>query len=441
MPENLEVKALALQYYWKTGTWVALQPVPFKVLLVGQYDGCTQLFKNAQLHFAGQTAPTSGDVMLRICEEDGYSQNGAQNPLYAQIILFVYLTAMQTPKQPNFCCVQLDCAKFSTFVAEKMQAKGLAGACGLQINPQTEARFKMLVFEAAKQRFLKKASQLELVGKDSQTDEEVLFQQILRVLGYPKNQKSFLALAERFTYAKFLENQAEFSMQVSLQNTLAQWFGSLGLLEKAVPEFLNLQLLKDNWAASEETALIETLTTKGLRPVNQPTRRLLGAYQHLEATYKKGLFKSWLDFVYSFQQTNVSQKQILENLQGLFLSPYSLVKTPKDSHLIGQERMLLVVINAILPYFFAWAEKYNQPAVQKLLFNAFLLLPHEGMNHKTKLMEARLDLKTQPLHLQRKLFYSQGLLEIYQSCCHTFEQGCTDCQFLRLLEPAKNVES
>jgi hypothetical protein len=69
-----------------------------------------------------------------------------------------------------------------------------------------------------------------------------------------------------------------------------------------------------------------------------------------------------------------------------------------------------------------------------VLYRLFLVLPGEGPNWRTRFMTQRL----MPLKpLPRTLRTQQGLIQIHQDFCTSFESGCGDCRFPDLISAPK----
>ena len=96
--------------------------------------------------------------------------------------------------------------------------------------------------------------------------------------------------------------------------------------------------------------------------------------------------------------------------------------------LLGQDRLVIVWANALLPFFLAQARRQQDTALEHLLFRMFLVLPPEAGNRITRFMHQRLALASSR-RSPESLGHRQGLLQIHEDFCRNFHQGCRRCEF------------
>ena len=65
-------------------------------------------------------------------------------------------------------------------------------------------------------------------------------------------------------------------------------------------------------------------------------------------------------------------------------------KQINTTQLFGKDRQTVIWANAVLPFFLALARHENEPELEKLLYQLFMILPAEASNRKTRFMEKRL---------------------------------------------------
>ena len=65
-------------------------------------------------------------------------------------------------------------------------------------------------------------------------------------------------------------------------------------------------------------------------------------------------------------------------------------KQIKTAQLVGKDRQTVIRANAVLPFFLALARHENEPKLEKLLYQLFMIVPAEDSNGKTRFMENRL---------------------------------------------------
>ncbi len=102
----------------------------------------------------------------------------------------------------------------------------------------------------------------------------------------------------------------------------------------------------------------------------------------------------------------------------------------QEARMIGTDRIIIIMANAVLPFFLAYARRREDEELEKLLYRMFIVLPPEAPNQRTRFMERRL----MPIFaLPRTLRMQQGLLQIHQDFCASFQEGCHVCRFPDLI--------
>jgi hypothetical protein len=235
--------------------------------------------------------------------------------------------------------------------------------------------------------------------------------------------------------------------ETAREAVLARWFGALGLLPRegiahpgAAPEF---QALRERWQALGAPPLGLGLARAGGRPLNSPERRMAGMFHHLRLLSPRGLLHGWLAFLKELDgQRDQPQfrRTALERLSALFAAPagepwlrrttFAAPPRAAPARLIGAGRIAIVMANAVVPFFLAYARRRGDAELEKVLYRLFLVLPAETPNHKTRFMEQRLLLLTPAAPTLRT---HQGLLQIHQDFCVSFDQGCERCRFPDLI--------
>ena len=112
-------------------------------------------------------------------------------------------------------------------------------------------------------------------------------------------------------------------------------------------------------------------------------------------------------------------------------------KQINTAQLVGKDRQTVIWANAVFPFFLALARHENEPKLEKLLYQLFMILPAEASNRKTRFMEKRLWFSelSKSTKLKMNTFGNQqGLIQIQHDFCRNFHQGCVRCELPRLLE-------
>ncbi len=317
--------------------------------------------------------------------------------------------------------------------------------CGLSQQDSQVDFIKRLIFGAADQRQLRKAQALAPNLKDfgPAQQEWLLFSKIFKSLGYSNFPSEFEKLAEAFPLSGIT------SQIKNKERILGQWAKTLGLLE------VDSDLLHESYKKNYQLMQAETqglsatlpLLIKGLRPANNPWRRLTGLYYHLEKTKGQGLLKSWLKFFWNAEEhlnKKGALKKIIAELNELFPTPKTeplsqiLVPTSKklaqnSQNLVGASRQMVILTNAVMPFFLSWAREFKDKKLEKTLFSLYLTLPTEGQNSKTQKMQERLFGGERP-KIKQGLSFDQGLLQIYDDWCEVNWGNCLACKLPSLIE-------
>ena len=233
------------------------------------------------------------------------------------------------------------------------------------------------------------------------------------------------------------------------KQVVSRWCGALGLLDGATPEQSAGEAAEDYavwkrlWDKSGGGRLAAKVARGGSRPWNSPERRLLGMFHHLYVTGGRGWLKFWLEFLHELDGLRDQphlKKSALARLERAFDTPsweswrnlvnFSSPPLKREARLIGGDRVTIIMANAVLPFFLAYARRRRDRELEKLLYRLFIVLPPEAPNQRTRFMEKRLlVLGSMP----RTLRMHQGLLQIHQDFCTSFQEGCHDCAFPDLI--------
>lgn len=285
--------------------------------------------------------------------------------------------------------------------------------------------------------------------------EQLLFESLFQALGYRSYARWFRELARCYpvlALTPFLNRPRAKSREL----ILCRWFGALGLLQRERPrnggtllrEYIQLRVA---WMQSGGEMLCTELPRSGNRPWNAPERRLVGLFHHLYAMGQQGLMKGWLSLFADLDElrnANTFPEEALRRLQHVFATPaqevwkqrvhFDAPPATSSAQLIGRDRVVIVLANAVIPFFLGWARLRKDTDLESLLYRLYLILPPEAPNRRTRYMSHRL-LAYRPL--RASLGSQQGLLQIEQDFCHSFVQGCAQCRLPAMLEASLDPPS
>ena len=407
-------------------------------------------------------AEYQGAVEVHLRSAGWYAHKHHENPLYNSVVLHVVLdqkTSRHIEREDGRRVPELELRprlkeNVVSLLGEEKQLLDhydhLPGHCGLMVNQWGAKPLKRLLGHAAEARMQEKVQKIF----DQWTlhkPEQLLFQSIFKTLGYSAYSYVFEELAQLFPLA-VLHSFLQQPYRTARILILARWFGACGLLPEEPPPFFHATLRKEffQWQAEwnqQSPVFVAKKFAQPSRPQNAPERRLVGMFHHLYHLNTEGLLKGWLKVLKHLEaivEEKTLKKEVLQKTQALFATPdweawqhylgLPAVDRPQSAQLIGKDRQIIIWANAIIPFFLAYARQEKWVALEKLLYRLFLALPPEAANSRTRFMEKRLspfprkELRPKTLHLQ------QGLIQIHQDFCQSFERGCEQCRLVGFLE-------
>ncbi|MFI5400661.1 MAG: DUF2851 family protein [SAR324 cluster bacterium] len=463
------VQACWAQQAWGAGKLYATDGQPLRVVFPGWLNrGAGPDFREARV-LIGATEHR-GDVEIHLHEQDWLRHAHDEDPNYGRVVLHVVLIAGESPAArsasgapiPVFVAgphILPDALRLMDDPEQLLRRyESLPGRCGLRAAQSDPEAVEAVIAHAAEARARQKAERLDAEWQPGR-EEQLLFELIFQALGYRPYAPVFRSLARRYPlnalYPALALPDAEARVAI-----LARWFGALGLLEEAPgtaePESEGeLAALAATWKALGEKPSVAALPRGGARPQNSPERRMVGAYHHLRFV-GGNLLKGWLVFLKDLDALRDQpefRRRAHDALNAAFATPAgepwrALVshgvalggapgasrKRPAagEARLIGEDRVAVILANAVVPFFLTYARRRGDAELEKVLYRLFLVLPGEGPNWRTRFMTQRL----MPLRpLPRTLRTQQGLIQIHQDFCTSFESGCGDCKFPDLIAP------
>lgn len=285
-----------------------------------------------------------------------------------------------------------------------------------------------LLDDAGDERFLGKVAHFET----GLVSGQVLYEGIMRALGYTKNKEPFTELAHRLplaTLEQFCRAKPPAERCLLLQALL---LGTAGLL----PSQCNRRA--DQWWAGLERAGTCLGSNESMhkadwrffrvRPDNWPTRRIVAASYLLTRYIEKGLVDGIVDPV-----RRADPKRGYRELEQGFM-----VTTPgywsnhldwrtnggSEVTLIGRGRAREIVVNVVLPFSLAWAQVMEQPELKRKVVELYSIYPKLGENEVTKQMTNQM-LGKDRRHIVDSARRQQGLIHLSNRFCD--EGRCADC--------------
>jgi hypothetical protein len=319
----------------------------------------------------------------------------------------------------------------------------LPGRCGLRGALEGPEAVSALIAHAAEVRARKKSERLAPVF-DQEHEEQILFVLIFQSLGYRPHAGAFVALAKRFPL-RSLQRLLGLPEAEARDAVLCRWFGGAGLLEREASDSPDPEAqqeyarLRAAWRALGLSGGNEGWQRKVARPWNAPERRIVGMFHHLYHLHRQGWMRGWLGFLVELDGLRDEpglRHTAVRALERMFLVPedepwrnrvsFDAAPLARSARLVGNDRIIILMANAVIPFFLARARRMGDSELEKLLYRLFIVLPPEAPNSKTRFMEQRLALSGE---LPKSLRTQQGLLQIHHDFCTSFDAGCENCAF------------
>jgi len=313
-----------------------------------------------------------------------------------------------------------------------------------------------LLGQAAHVRLRGKAAQLAARARDAGW-EQSLWEGLFKALGYKHNTWPMQRLAELRPRWSDGANSAP-----ALQSRL------LGIANLLPPELTRarpdadgfVRQLWDRWwrerDAFEDCQLPRSMwRLHGLRPLNQPQRRLALAAHWLADNDVVSALETWCAEAIVGPASSQSIKataaktrkrstapstlaKILHPRRDDFWSHHLTLRSPRSAKpqlLLGEARVTDLAVNVILPWLFARANEGRNELVQHAIESAYSEWPAAEDNSVLKLARIRL-LGGTGLKLFRTAASQQGLLQIVRDFCDHSNAVCDQCRFPELVQAA-----
>ena len=373
-----------------------------------------------------------GDIEVHVYARDWYRHGHHHNSNYNNVIL--HIVAQQHPNivtcTENGNLIPVLCLPRELFIQPYlMQYYQLP--CYQITRQRTRQNISSLLDIAGKQRFMQKAMQFKLFMQEEKASQ-VLYQGIMRALGYSHNMRPFEKLA-RIVPLSLLE---KLEPRESVYSKQARLLGAAGLLSSqlktiALADTNSTERLETIWRTMDKGHSIMSENewqSSHIYPNNSPTHRILALGHLLQYYYKVGLLAGMLQLVYkavpALRQTSI-QEGLMVYSDGHFLHEQKSVALNQQSFrttLLGSNKAAQIEVNIILPFAYGWCETAGKTSMGQKAFT--LYLRHRGMagNTVTRHMQSQLGLEDSSVLTACQ---QQGLIHIYKTYCH--DAKCSQC--------------
>lgn len=316
------------------------------------------------------------------------------------------------------------------------------GPCYPEIKEVDSKKIIQFLNLAGDARILEKAEYFRKRA-DSVGWEESLYEGIMIGLGYKGLKEEFLELAQKVTIKDARGILQKATAKEKAKSLQALFFGVSGLLPE-VPQkgydrestryLRELRKLWEGIPGKFQTRAIEPQRWRSLqtRPANLPSRRIAGMSHFLTRYSNKNIFNF-------FKKSIVNQEALLQYLLGVFNPEeedywnyrytWGGRRKKRPMRLIGKERVVIILINALIPAMLAYARKKKDRGLEEILHSIYTSQPSSGDDRITKFV-------THHLFGRKKIGsarHQQALYQIFNDYCGNEEVGCNHCNLTTIL--------
>jgi len=397
-------------------------------------------FRGAVLQF-GHDPAQSGDVEIDLVSGNWHAHGHHQNPSYTNVLLHVVWEAPKAapPKTPVLALEKFidgplaEIQQWAVGGAADWPAT-LRGACSAPLAELGEGCAQEILLQAAQVRFERKAREIELRARQAGW-EQALWVGIFRALGYKQNTWPMQRLGELLPRLTLGAN--------SVMAWQARLLGVAGLLPSDTPKSgadPYLRELWDHWWRERDEladAILPRIVWRfnGLRPANQPQRRLALAAHWLSNKEFIPALERWFTAGKSAGSPEDSLLTCLQSREDAHWSWHwglgtSRLRRPQP--LLGAARVTDLAVNVIIPWFWTRARAGRREELWKLAESRYRAWPAAQDNALLRLARRRLlggarAIKTNTAATQ------QGLLQIVRDFCDHSNAICAECRFPELV--------
>jgi hypothetical protein len=408
-------------------------------------------FKNAQIEFNGVLE--NGDVEIHLSASGWKQHHHHLDARYNDVILHVVLSGGDDERR---ACTEegrriptLSLAPYLSGDPADLASVMLAdeypyrvahshGKCAEVVQRQGVAPLGAVLSLAGEWRMLNKAramrERMDIAGR-----EQGVYEAFLYACGFSHFKHHFRTIARHLPYER--------ARQLALRDAHlleAAFLQIAGLLPNelpegttAVPHFARLRALRRE-SLSGMRSLPLSWRRVGVRPNNNPERRLAGAARVFTRTAQRGFLES-IDLLWRTEQSPLQRRRAFEALfpsaSGFWAThcTWSGKKMTRPSAPLGGGRIRSIIGNVFVPASLALARQGRDRRREEAVYALFLALPKEPDNQIIKKMLPRvvgIGAKIS-INFQRQ----QGVLQLYQDWCEA-NPSCQNCSMLRHLAAA-----
>ena len=428
---SISEKQAALIWQQALGTKLtSTEGEQFNVVYPGRINGDNGPdFRDAVI--VSESRLMKGDVEVHVRSSDWYSHKHHTDAEYNNVILHVVMwhdcnsaTVLRTGRKVPVLCL-----------AKALRHQAYLLPCTLPCFPildrmDTDTLKKMLD-TAGKQRFRRKAKRFQAELKEKRAGQ-VLFRGIMRALGYAKNTKPFVELADRMPLTSIGPKEGLAAKQALL-------LGIAGLLPSQRQQIESnkereVQELEQIWHSmdsSVETMKESDWNLSHIYPNNSPVRRII-AQSYLLERYDRGrLLAGILRMVRDTPPSGghrLLQHSLTVHSDGYWRDhfDFGVRSRTKIAALLGHSKAGEITVNVLLPFVFSWGELAGEVKLTYHAVDLYCSYPRLPENCLTQHMKKQLGLEES---FDFTACRQQGLIHVFRNYCR--EGRCSECPLAR----------
>ncbi|MCH7958862.1 MAG: DUF2851 family protein [Candidatus Hydrogenedentes bacterium] len=413
-------------------------------------------FKGAQIEVNGRLRTGDVEVDLKHAHWRGHGHN--VDPRYDEVLLHVVLESepsrapirtasgqsVQTLLLPRFLendvmeiadRVQLDDYPFAV--------PATRGHCAALVEAHGKGRLTELLHLAGEWRMLFKAramrERMERVGEN-----QAVYESFLAACGFSHFKFHMRAIAQQLHYDRARQLAREDPLLLE-----AAFLQIAGLLPKtlpegttAIPHFARLRALRRDRLAGLRTIPLEWKRV-GVRPNNNPERRLAGAARFVARTAPAGICES-LEAIWREDAPPLTRRRKFEALfpgaQGFWAThcTWTGKRMERPSAPLGPGRIRSIIGNIFVTAGLALARQRRDRLMEERVLDFFASLPQEVENKVQKIMLPRMFGEQPRPKIDFRM--QQGLLQMHSDWCEA-NPSCRNCRVVPYLDIASGPGS
>lgn len=402
-------------------------------------------FRSAVISIHGEEMKQA-DIEIDVKASYWHSHRHDLNPAFNKVRLHVIWKGPIPPDHPLPVLKlskyspenEAELLEWSNEATSEVWPEFLKGKCAAPLSELDADTLQILTRQASLVRLRSKTRQIEDDAKRSGF-ENALWQHLVAGLGYQNNQWPMRQIANMRDQLK--DGLDSLSYSNALLTLQARLLGVANLLPKEIPSSkrCNQSYLKNLWDIwwrdrdKFESMMVPVCiwSMQGIRPANQPTRRLATVAHWM---LNKRFFKQMEDWFNKPKQPRTAMaemSEILGDYSDEFWSWHWSLKgdtMKKPAPLVGSQRTNDLVINVILPWFLARVKHSGQEELKQRVERLYLNWPRLADNRVLKSARQRL-LRDQACRWIKSAAHQQGILQIVRDFCNHSNATCEQCLF------------